>query len=161
MRDVIGFNFCCNIVQVDQFGFFFALLGSITFPVVASRFLKPIPLNKLWVQSFPNFKTLRLLLSPCSIKAFAIAIEKVTYPPLERKVMIYFLTFSSMSFPRSSGLPRCKLTINFSGDLFLFSASFKDFFRNPRTVLSFKSGNSDLNFCTTPLQPVSLGFFAI
>ena len=95
MRDIIGFN----IVQVDQFGFFRAPSGMITFPVVAARFLKPIRLNKLWTQSFPNFKTFRLSLSPCSIKVFAIAIaiKKVAFPPCYLKVIIYFLTFSSMS----------------------------------------------------------------
>ena len=73
------FNFCYNIVQVDKFGFFPCTLRYDYFPVVVARFLKPIRLNKLWAQSFPNFKTFRLLLSPRSIKAFAtaIAIKKV------------------------------------------------------------------------------------
>ena len=69
-----------------------------------------------------------------------------------------------MSLPRSSGLPRCKLTIDFSRDLLLFSASFiwaRYVFQNPQTVLSFKSGNCDLNFRTAVLQPHSLAYFAI
>ena len=134
----------------------------ITFPVVTARSLKPIRLNKLWAQSFPNFKAFSLSLSHCSIKVFAtaIAIEKVACPPL---YLIYFLTFSSMSLPRSSGLPRCNMTMEFSMDLLLFSESFiwaRYFFQNPRTVLSFKSGNNDLNFRTAALQPVSLANFA-
>ena len=129
------------------------------FPVVAARFLKPI--RPKLAQSFPNFKTFRLSLSPCSIKAFAIAIaiKKVVCSPFYLKVI-----FSHFFINVIVWLPRCKFTIDVSGDLLLFSASFiwaKYFFRNPRTILSFKSGNSDLNFRTAALQPVSLAYFAI
>ena len=80
----MGFNFCHNIVQVDQLGFFPCTLRYDYFSCCYRTYFKTHPFEKFWVECFPNFKTFRLSLSPCSIKTFAntIAIEKVACPPL-------------------------------------------------------------------------------
>ena len=91
-------------------------------------------------------------------------LKKIAFPPLQRKLITYSFTFSSMSLPKSSGLPCCKLTIDFSGDLLFFSESFtwfRCFLWNTRTVVLFKSENRDLNLRSPALQPVLLTYFAI
>lgn len=82
---ILGFSFCYNIVQVDRFNFFpWTLMCHVTFPIVATRFLKPIRPISFGPNPFQILRILGNSLSPCSMKAFAtvIAIEKVACPPL-------------------------------------------------------------------------------
>ena len=89
--------------------YFFAPSGITGLPVVADRLTNPIRWNKLFAQDvFSRSTTFRFLSSLFAIRACVIAIATTVFttPPFFGIACRYFMTFSSISDPNRSGLPR-------------------------------------------------------
>ena len=131
-----------TIIQVDQFCFLTCIFS---FPVVATRLLKPILRKRL-----SNFKIFLFysLLSSTIAWTTAIAMENVDYTPCIVKPISIFSLFRQFFCLKVMVVHAAKWLL-FSQEISLFyrqvSSGVYTFLRNSRTVLSFKLGNFNLN----------------